>query len=98
VIVEVLSPSSEARDRGDKFEHYRSVPSLQETCSSLRTMFESSTFCVSRPGSGCLRNTPILNGRVLFPSLDVSVAVSEIYAQVELPLERPPFGGLGNSE
>ena len=29
VIVEVLSPSTEAHDRGVKFEHYRRLPSLQ---------------------------------------------------------------------
>lgn len=30
VIVEVLSPSTEAYDRGDKFAHYRQLESLQE--------------------------------------------------------------------
>lgn len=30
LVVEVLSPSTGAYDRGDKFAHYRSVPSLQE--------------------------------------------------------------------
>jgi Uma2 family endonuclease len=30
VIVEVLSPSTEEYDRGDKFEHYKSLPSLQQ--------------------------------------------------------------------
>jgi len=30
VIIEILSPSTEAYDRGDKFEAYRRLPSLQE--------------------------------------------------------------------
>ena len=30
LIVEVLSPSTEAYDRGSKFEHYRCIPTLQE--------------------------------------------------------------------
>ena len=30
VIVEVLSPSTEAYDRGEKFSHYRQLQSLQE--------------------------------------------------------------------
>jgi Uma2 family endonuclease len=30
LIVEVLSPSTEAYDRGRKFEHYQSIPSLQQ--------------------------------------------------------------------
>ena len=29
-IIEVLSPSTEAYDRGEKFAHYRQLPSLQE--------------------------------------------------------------------
>ena len=29
-VVEVLSPSTEAYDRGRKFEHYRTIPSLQQ--------------------------------------------------------------------
>src|SRR5205807_9084834 len=30
LIVEVLSPSTEAYDRGDKFTHYKSIPTLSE--------------------------------------------------------------------
>lgn len=30
VLIEVLSPSTEAFDRGKKFEHYESIPSLRE--------------------------------------------------------------------
>jgi Uma2 family endonuclease len=30
LLVEVLSPSTEAYDRGDKFAHYRKIPSLRE--------------------------------------------------------------------
>ena len=30
LIVEVLSPTTEAYDRGRKFGHYRNIPSLQE--------------------------------------------------------------------
>jgi Uma2 family endonuclease len=30
LLVEVLSPSTEEYDRGDKFDHYKRVPSLQE--------------------------------------------------------------------
>lgn len=30
VVVEVLSPSTETYDRGDKLEHYRRIPSLRE--------------------------------------------------------------------
>lgn len=29
IVIEVLSPSTEAFDRGDKFQYYRSIPSIQ---------------------------------------------------------------------
>lgn len=32
LIIEVLSPGTEAKDRGRKFYHYRRLPSLQEYC------------------------------------------------------------------
>ena len=46
VIVEVLSDSTEAYDRGDKFEHYRQIPTFRRTSSS-RTASGG-----SRPGGG----------------------------------------------
>lgn len=30
VIIEVLSPTTEQNDRGDKWQHYQLIPSLQE--------------------------------------------------------------------
>lgn len=30
VIFEILSPSTEARDRGEKFAHYRTIPTMRE--------------------------------------------------------------------
>jgi len=30
LIVEILSPTTEAFDRGDKFTHYKSIPSFRE--------------------------------------------------------------------
>ena len=38
VIIEVLSPSTEAYDRGEKFSHYRQIESLNPT---LRTCFNT---------------------------------------------------------
>src|SRR5712692_411930 len=33
VVIEVLSPASEKRDRGAKFKAYKALPTIQDTCS-----------------------------------------------------------------
>jgi Uma2 family endonuclease len=53
VIVEVLSPSTEARDRGEKFLRYRQIESLTDIiCSSRRTSvaWSSSQNSLMAPG------------------------------------------------
>lgn len=52
VLVEVLSDATEAYDRGAKFAHYRSIPSLWSTCSWRRTSDGWSTSSGLRRGSG----------------------------------------------
>jgi Uma2 family endonuclease len=82
VIVEVLSPSTEAYDRGEKFRHYRRLPSLREyvLISQERALVE-----VWRREGDAWR--PIDHGPgevVRLDSIDVTVAVDELYAN---PLE-----------
>jgi Uma2 family endonuclease len=60
LVIEVLSRSTEEYDRGDKFEHYRSVPSLQqvllvsyrERAIELWTRGEGSRWTPARLGDG----------------------------------------------
>lgn len=53
LIVEVLSESTEAYDRGGKFAHYRKLPSLLEYVLITQTKPTSSTTSDSRTTSGC---------------------------------------------
>lgn len=57
LIVEVLSKSTEAYDRGEKFSHYRRLPSLREylRVSSQRPLIES--YARSERGTWELRDT-----------------------------------------
>jgi Uma2 family endonuclease len=51
VIIEVLSPSTEIYDRGRKFQHYRTLHSLQEYILIAQDRFGLNTFC-AREGNG----------------------------------------------
>ena len=88
VLFEILSPSTEAYDRGAKFAHYRRIPSLHEywLISSDRQRVERYT---RRDEEWLLQE---FDGPEASVPLDVvpgaMLSLAEIYARVELP-ERP---------
>lgn len=83
VIVEVLSPKTEAYDRGEKFAHYRQLPSLQDyvLVSTRQVLVE--VYHRAEDGSWSLRATGP-GERFHVPSLEGSFPVDELYASVEL--------------
>jgi Uma2 family endonuclease len=88
LVIEVLSESTEAYDRGDKFASYRSIPSLKEyvLVSPLRRRIE--LFVRQDDGSWNLR--VVESGDVQLSSVVAVLAVDEIYLKVP---EREPLDG-----
>lgn len=86
LIVEVLSPGTEANDRGNKFAHYRTNPSLQEY-----VLIESEKIGVEcyRRGEGRLwLYYPHTTGdSITFESLNVSFPIDCLYENVSLGAE-----------
>jgi len=83
VLFEVLSPSTEAYDRGAKFAHYRRIPSLREYV--LVSQVEPFVEHFERVGERWTLTTyapPATH--VTLPSLRVTLALADIYARVEL--------------
>jgi len=81
LIIEVLSPSTEAKDRGDKFAHYRSSPTLQEY-----VLVESEKIGVEcyRRGEGRLwLYYPYTTGDIItLESINFSVPIELLYENV----------------
>ena len=81
LIVEVLSPGTEAKDRGEKFTHYRSSPTLQEY-----VLIESEKVGVDcyRRGEGRLwLYYPYTAGDIItLESVDFSFAIALLYENV----------------
>jgi Uma2 family endonuclease len=77
VIVEVLSPSTEDYDRGEKLSHYQSIPSLQEVVLVAHDRREIEI--VRREADGWSRHVfgAGLTARLTSPSCDLDVA--EVY-------------------
>jgi Uma2 family endonuclease len=83
VIIEVLSESTEAYDRGKKFGHYRRLESLREYV--LVAQDEVRVERYSRRGDEwVLTELSSLDDTLRLESIGCAVALREIYAKVEL--------------
>ena len=84
-LVEVLSPSTEAYDRGRKSEHYRKLESLREYLLIAQDRRQADLYTHQQDGRWSLteasRDEDILELR----SIDCRIAMAEIYEDVELP-------------
>ena len=82
VLVEVLSPSTEARDRGFKFTHYRHIESLQEYVLVWQSEPRLEIYRRQPAGDWLLSEVSGLDSTCRFGSLGCEVPLSEIYSGV----------------
>ncbi len=82
-IVEVLSDSTEARDRGVKFEYYRACPSIQEyvLVSTRRQLID----VYSRTQEGWMLHTYEPGNEVVLTSIDVRLPLTAFYEGTDVP-------------
>jgi Uma2 family endonuclease len=80
--LEVLSPNTEAYDRGAKFEHYRTLTTLREYV--LVAQDKPLVEHFARHGDGQWLLTPVsgLGSKLLLPAIQCEVALAEIYDKV----------------
>jgi Uma2 family endonuclease len=89
VVVEVLSASSEAYDRGAKFAHYQRLPDIAEYVLVAQDQRRVEHYRRLDTGQWLL-TTREGEGEVELPALGVVLALDEVYAGVEdLPAEEP---------
>ena len=86
MIAEVLSPSTESYDRGDKFAHYRQLSSLREyvLIAQDKVLVEHYT----RQGNDwLLTELRGLDDTLQLASIQCEVSLREIYAKVKFPAD-----------
>lgn len=85
VLVEVLSDSTEAYDRGKKFEHYRTIPGLKHYV--LIAQDRSSIDCFSRQADGSWNLTSCqgVEGKIVLEAIDCELTSAEVYDKVVFP-------------
>ncbi|MEJ6481989.1 Uma2 family endonuclease [Nostoc punctiforme UO1] len=86
LIIEVLSPSTEAADRGKKFAKYRQSPTLQEYVLVQIAQPGVEVFRRNEQGKWVLSEYNL--GDILrLESVDVEIAIAHLYRQVQLESE-----------
>lgn len=93
-IIEVLSPTTEAYNRGRKFRHYQTIDSLQEYVLVAQERPQIDHF-IRQPKSGQWLFTTVddLGAAVALSAIECTIPLAEVYANVQFEdvPEIPPF-------
>lgn len=84
LILEVLSPSTESYDRGEKLRLYQGLPSLQEYILVPQDSRDIESHARQGPKKWLWSAAPCQDGQLPLTSLAVSLSVEAIYAGVKL--------------
>jgi Uma2 family endonuclease len=85
LIVEVLSESTEAWDRGGKFEQYRQRDTLQEYVLIAQDRAHVERFARQASGEWLLTEVNGMDASLALPSISCELALSEVYRKVTFP-------------
>lgn len=83
LILEVLSDSTSSFDRGTKFSHYRTLPSLREYVLISQSEPMVDTYYRTEEGTWIINTVTDLDSTVAFQSLGCEVNMRDIYRMVE---------------
>jgi Uma2 family endonuclease len=84
VIVEVLSETTEKYDRGEKFDHYRTIGSLRQYVLVAQTSMRVEHY-VLQEGQWVFSALTAAEERLSLPSIGCEISLTDIYENVELP-------------
>lgn len=83
IVFEVLSPSTEAYDRGEKFQQYRQIKSLQEYVMVAQRKPQIDVFSKTDAGFWRIDNYDGLDAVIELRSLGIEIKLADIYRRVQ---------------
>ncbi len=89
MLIEVLSTSTEAFDRSDKFTYYKSIESFTEYILIAVNRPHVTQFIKQNEYEWLQREAVGLEAKIFSPTFNIEILLSEIYLDVEFP-EPPP--------
>ena len=87
VLVEVLSPSTETYDRGEKFSHYRQIESLKEYILVSQERVNVERY-LRKPDEWGLTFFEDINDALSIASIQCELPLLEVYDRVTFPVEK----------
>lgn len=90
VIFEVISPSSEAYDRGEKFACYRAVESMKDYVLVSQDRPRVEVFSRRDTGDWRIECVEGLEATIAIPSIDAALSLADIYKGITFPPLPPP--------
>lgn len=88
VVIEILSPSTKAYHRGNKFKLYRDIPSLKAYLLIDSQTVSIEAFHINENQNWELKEYKTMNDQLKLVSLGFDVPVAEIYRNVSLIIEK----------
>jgi Uma2 family endonuclease len=82
VIIEILSPSTESYDRGEKFQHYRTIDTLQEYILVAQNKYRIERFVRHDTNEWVLSDIAGIDSSLPLSTLQTQIPLAEIYEQV----------------
>jgi Uma2 family endonuclease len=89
LIVEVLSSSTEAYDRGRKFEHYQSIESLREYLLVASDRMHVDLYSTQPDGRWLLTSASLPEDSLILESVGAELLLADLYEKVELSPDLP---------
>lgn len=84
LLVEVLSPSTEAYDRGRKFEQYKAIESLREYLLVASDRVHADLYTRQADGRWMLTSADRMEDSLTLESVGAQVTLADLYEKVEL--------------
>jgi len=85
VLLEVLSPSTAAYDQGEKFDHYKQLPSLCDYLLVWQDRVRVDCYRRLENGDWLLHTASTPEESIALESINCALPLSELYEDVELP-------------
>ena len=98
LIIEVLSPTTEAYDHGRKFVAYQSIESFKEYLLVAQDRPHVTHYVRQERGKWLRSDIIGLNSEVRLESIDVILPLAEIYWQIRFPAPEVPLGPASNQD
>src|SRR5438309_6813557 len=98
LLIEVLSPTTEAYDRGDKFTYYKSIPSFAEYLLVAQHRPHVTHYVKQDDGSWSYEELNDLADTVYLATVDCSLPLAGIYREVEFSADASSPSGLTPAE